>query len=173
MLLKLVRWHNYPKSNLSYTTMRWKANQQARRQKTQKKASKKSRLQFENVRDKEVDFWRHILWSDKTKVELWGHDDRCYIGGRFSQHHPIMWSIGLAGSYWAEPLQQVSQELLWERVWSTSDSSKIQVIDVFFFYYCVFIGQPDHRFPTFSLPFSKMKLDRQTPSLLQPFKGIH
>jgi len=26
-----------------------------------------------------INFWRHILWSDETKIELFGHNDKRYI----------------------------------------------------------------------------------------------
>jgi hypothetical protein len=24
-------------------------------------------------------FWRNVLWSDETKIELFGHNDHCYV----------------------------------------------------------------------------------------------
>ena len=40
----------------------------------------KARLQFTNEhRDKDLIFWRHVLWSDETKIELFGHNDHRYI----------------------------------------------------------------------------------------------
>lgn len=44
------------------------------------KKHKKARLQFANAhRDKDLNFWRHVLWSDETKIELFGHNDNRYI----------------------------------------------------------------------------------------------
>jgi hypothetical protein len=37
---------------------------------------KNARLQFG---DKDPTFWRNVLWSDETKIELFGHDDHCYV----------------------------------------------------------------------------------------------
>ncbi|KAK3512430.1 hypothetical protein QTP70_009851 [Hemibagrus guttatus] len=40
----------------------------------------KARLAFANAhRDKEEDFWSSVLWSDETKIELFGHNDVAYI----------------------------------------------------------------------------------------------
>ncbi|KAI4882745.1 hypothetical protein NFI96_026283 [Prochilodus magdalenae] len=37
---------------------------------------KKDRLMFANAhREKDLNFWRHVLWSDETKIELFGHND--------------------------------------------------------------------------------------------------
>ena len=42
------------------------------------KKHKKARLQFANAhRDKDLNFGRHVLWSDQTKIELFGHNDHC------------------------------------------------------------------------------------------------
>lgn len=32
-----------------------------------------------NYTGKKNNFWRHVLWSDGTKIELFGHNDQCYI----------------------------------------------------------------------------------------------
>jgi hypothetical protein len=29
--------------------------------------------------DKDLTFWRNVLWSDETKIELFGHIDHCYV----------------------------------------------------------------------------------------------
>ena len=29
--------------------------------------------------DKDRTFWRNVLWSDETKIELFGHNDNCYV----------------------------------------------------------------------------------------------
>ena len=31
------------------------------------------------VGNKDRTFWRNVLWSDETKIELFGHNDRCYV----------------------------------------------------------------------------------------------
>lgn len=38
----------------------------------------RDRSQFVN-RDKDLMFWRSILWSDENKVELFGYNDQCCI----------------------------------------------------------------------------------------------
>uniref|UniRef100_A0AAZ3RAK1 Transposase Tc1-like domain-containing protein n=1 Tax=Oncorhynchus tshawytscha TaxID=74940 RepID=A0AAZ3RAK1_ONCTS len=41
---------------------------------------KKARLRFATARgDKDCTFWRNVLWSDETKVELFGHNDHHYL----------------------------------------------------------------------------------------------
>ena len=41
---------------------------------------KKARLQFATAHgDKDLTFWRNVLWSDETKIELFGHNDRRYV----------------------------------------------------------------------------------------------
>jgi len=41
-----------------------------------------------------INFWRHILWSDETKIELFGHNDKTvYLEEKWqsfevSEHHP-------------------------------------------------------------------------------------
>lgn len=40
----------------------------------------KARLAFANAHlDKEDDFWSSVLWSDETKIELFGHNDVAFI----------------------------------------------------------------------------------------------
>ncbi|KAI4895016.1 hypothetical protein NFI96_005879 [Prochilodus magdalenae] len=44
---------------------------------------KKARLMFANAhREKDLNFWRHVLWSDETKIELFGHNDHRYVWGK-------------------------------------------------------------------------------------------
>ena len=41
---------------------------------------KKARLQFATAhRDKDHTFWRNVLWSDETEIELFGHNDHHYV----------------------------------------------------------------------------------------------
>ena len=41
---------------------------------------KKARLRFAVAHgDKDHTFWRNVLWSDETKIELFGHNDHCYV----------------------------------------------------------------------------------------------
>ncbi|KAK3560358.1 hypothetical protein QTP86_006443 [Hemibagrus guttatus] len=43
----------------------------------------KARLAFANAHlDKEEDFWSSVLWSNKTKIELFGHNDVAFIWGK-------------------------------------------------------------------------------------------
>ena len=32
-----------------------------------------------HMRTKDRTFWRNVLWSDQTKIELFGHNDHCYV----------------------------------------------------------------------------------------------
>ena len=42
---------------------------------------KKARLRFATAHgDKDRPFWRNVLWSDETKIELFGHNDHHYVG---------------------------------------------------------------------------------------------
>ena len=39
-----------------------------------------ARLQFATAHgDKDCTFWRNVLWPDETKIELFGHNDHCYV----------------------------------------------------------------------------------------------
>ena len=41
---------------------------------------KKARLWFATAHgDKDRTFWRNVLWSDETKIELFGHNDHRYV----------------------------------------------------------------------------------------------
>uniref|UniRef100_A0AAZ3NX80 Transposase Tc1-like domain-containing protein n=1 Tax=Oncorhynchus tshawytscha TaxID=74940 RepID=A0AAZ3NX80_ONCTS len=41
---------------------------------------KKARLWFATVHgDKDFTFWRNVLWSDETKIKLFGHNDHRYV----------------------------------------------------------------------------------------------
>ena len=41
---------------------------------------KQDRLQFATADgDKDHTFWRNVLWSDGTKIELFGHNDHRYV----------------------------------------------------------------------------------------------
>ena len=41
---------------------------------------KKARLRFATAhRDKDCTFWRNVLWSDETKIELFGHNVHRYV----------------------------------------------------------------------------------------------
>uniref|UniRef100_A0A674C7G8 Paired domain-containing protein n=1 Tax=Salmo trutta TaxID=8032 RepID=A0A674C7G8_SALTR len=41
---------------------------------------KKARQRFATAHgDKDHTFWRNVLWSDETKLELFGHNDHCYV----------------------------------------------------------------------------------------------
>ena len=52
----------------------------ARKKPLPQKKHKKAWLQFANAhRDKVLNLWKHILWSDETKIELFGHNDHCYV----------------------------------------------------------------------------------------------
>ena len=41
---------------------------------------KKARLRFATAHgDKDGTSWRNVLWSDETKIELFGHDNHRYV----------------------------------------------------------------------------------------------
>ena len=41
---------------------------------------KKARLRFATAHgDKDSTFWRNVLWSDETKIQLFGHNDHRYV----------------------------------------------------------------------------------------------
>uniref|UniRef100_A0AAZ3QW21 Transposase n=1 Tax=Oncorhynchus tshawytscha TaxID=74940 RepID=A0AAZ3QW21_ONCTS len=45
-----------------------------------KTAIKIARLQFATAHgDKDQTFWRNVLWSDETKIELFGHNNHRYV----------------------------------------------------------------------------------------------
>ena len=55
---------------------------------------KNARLRFATGHGaKDRTFWRNVLWSDETKVELFGHNDHRYVcrkrgGLQAKEHHP-------------------------------------------------------------------------------------
>lgn len=52
----------------------------ARRKPFLQQKHKQARLQFANEhRGKDLNFWRHVLWSDETKIELFGHNQQRYV----------------------------------------------------------------------------------------------
>ena len=65
---------------------------------------KKARLRFATAHgDKDWTFWRNVLWSDETKIELFGHNDHVMFGGKMgrlaSWRTPSQpWSMGVAAS---------------------------------------------------------------------------
>ena len=65
---------------------------------------KNARLRFATAHeDKDHTFWRNVLWSEETKMELFGHNDRGYmwrkrkrLANRSTPSQP--WSTGMAAS---------------------------------------------------------------------------
>uniref|UniRef100_A0AAZ3SID9 Transposase Tc1-like domain-containing protein n=1 Tax=Oncorhynchus tshawytscha TaxID=74940 RepID=A0AAZ3SID9_ONCTS len=52
----------------------------ARKKPLLQNSHKKARLRFATAHgDKDRTFWRNVLWSDETKIELFGHNDHCYV----------------------------------------------------------------------------------------------
>lgn len=52
----------------------------ARRKPLLRKCHKASRLQYsKQPRDKPQNFWNKVIWSDETKIELFGHNHKRYI----------------------------------------------------------------------------------------------
>ena len=73
---KVAHKYLYPQSNESYVDITWKAAQQERSHRS-KPAIKKGRLRFATAHgDKDCTFWSNVLWSDETKIELFGHNHR-------------------------------------------------------------------------------------------------
>ena len=64
----------------------------------------KARLRFATAHgDKDHTFWRNVLWSDETKIELFGHNDLVMFGGKrgrlASWKTPsLLWNTGVAAS---------------------------------------------------------------------------
>jgi hypothetical protein len=76
---KRVQKYLYPQYNESYINITWKAAQQGRSHYS-KTTTKKARLWFATAHgDKDRTFWRNVFWSDETKIELFGHNDHCYV----------------------------------------------------------------------------------------------
>lgn len=100
--LKLVRVWHYPVKRVLYR--HGLKGHSARKKPLLQKQHKKARLQFANThRDKDPNFWRHVLCSDETKVELFGHNDHRYIwrkrGKLVNLGTPFqLWSMGMAAS---------------------------------------------------------------------------
>ena len=62
-------------------------------------------------RDKDCTFWRNVLWSDETKIKLFGHNAHRYAwrkkGRLASRRTPSQpWSTGVAASCCGGALQQ-------------------------------------------------------------------
>ena len=52
----------------------------ARKKPLLQNSHKKARLRFATAHgDKDSTFWRNVLWSDETKMELFGHNDHRYV----------------------------------------------------------------------------------------------
>ena len=67
----------------------------ARKKPLLKNHHNKARLRFANAHgDRDRTFWRNVLCSDETKIELFGHNDHCYVcmkkggGLQAEEHHP-------------------------------------------------------------------------------------
>ncbi|CDQ89295.1 unnamed protein product [Oncorhynchus mykiss] len=64
----------------------YRHNLKARKKPLLQTATKKARLQFATAHgDKDRTFWRNVLWSDETKIELFGHNDHRY---EWAKIHP-------------------------------------------------------------------------------------
>ena len=62
-----------------YIDITWKVAQQGRSH-CSKTDIKKARLRFATAHeDKDRTFWRNFLWSEETKMELFGHNDHHYV----------------------------------------------------------------------------------------------
>ncbi len=58
-----------------HTASKWSAWLLSRRKPLLKILHKKARKQFaEDKQTKDMDYWNHVLWSDETKINLFGSD---------------------------------------------------------------------------------------------------
>ena len=59
----------------------------------------KARLRFATAHgDKDCTFWRNVLWSDETKLELFGQNDHCDNWRKKGWTPSQPWSTGVAAS---------------------------------------------------------------------------
>ena len=73
-------------TKLSISTVKWVLywhilkGRSARKKPLLQNRHKKARLRFATPQwDKDCTFWRNVLWSDGTKIELLGHNDHRYV----------------------------------------------------------------------------------------------
>ena len=72
--------------NVSTSTFKWILHKnelqgcRARKKPLLQQRHRKARLKFaRDHQSKDLTFWKHVLWSDKTKLELFGHDHQRYV----------------------------------------------------------------------------------------------
>ena len=76
----------------------------ARKKQLLQNRHKKARLLFASAHgDKDCTIWRNVLWSDETKIELFGHNDHRYVWRKqgclqAEEHHPNCEAQGVAAS---------------------------------------------------------------------------
>jgi hypothetical protein len=140
----LVKMLEETGTNVSISTVKRVLHRSARKKPLLQNRHKKNRLEFATAHgDKDRTFWRNVLWSDETKIELFGHNDHRYIwrkkgeackpkntiptvkhgGGRFMFVGVLCWSsqnrwhheVGKLCGYIEATSQDISQEL---KAWS-------------------------------------------------------
>uniref|UniRef100_A0A8C8G1M9 Transposase Tc1-like domain-containing protein n=1 Tax=Oncorhynchus tshawytscha TaxID=74940 RepID=A0A8C8G1M9_ONCTS len=90
---------------------------------------KKARLRFATAHgNKDRTFWRTVLWSDETKIELFGHNDHRYVRKKrwrlaTRKHHPnrearvgsiMMWGCFAAGGTGAHhKIDGIMRKITW------------------------------------------------------------
>ncbi|CDQ97894.1 unnamed protein product, partial [Oncorhynchus mykiss] len=73
----IVQKYLYPQYNESYIALKAYSTQ---KKPLLQNCHKKARLRFATAHgDKDRTFWRNVLWSDETKIELFGHNDHRYV----------------------------------------------------------------------------------------------
>ncbi len=121
-----------------YTASNWSASLSSQKEASSKDDAQESRKQFaEDKQTKDMDYWNHVLWSDETKINLFGSDgvkcvwrqlgkeykDKCISpvkhGGRSVMFWGCMSAMAL-GSYSSlrEPWMPTCTVTHWNRAWS-------------------------------------------------------
>ncbi|CDQ71431.1 unnamed protein product [Oncorhynchus mykiss] len=79
----LVKMLEETGTNVSISTVKqvlYHHNLKARKKPLLQNRHKKARLRFATAHgDKDRTFWRNVLWSDETKIKLFGHNDHRYV----------------------------------------------------------------------------------------------
>ncbi len=62
---------------------------------------KKSRKQFaEDKQTKDMDYWNHVLWSDKTKINLFGSDGVKRVWRQLGEQYKVC--LAYSQAWWWE-----------------------------------------------------------------------
>ena len=82
---------SFNRTNLSCTLDRAELNGRvARKKPLLKEKNKQTSLVFTKRHDRDSpNIWKKVLWSDETKIELFGHQGNCYVWRKpNTSHHP-------------------------------------------------------------------------------------